>query len=268
MKKSNKEKGTDKDYENKILEFIKQKGEVSIAELDEIKVVPSRQTLRYNLRKLCMDKSIIIFIKMKAEGGFVVPREDEMFCTVINEYEQPQYVLNLINQMCGTQVISDFVNLYMDRAEKTFIINKKEAIENQEKRKIRLIDEGIKLYDSDIPLDNFYRLELPLQIDKKGLTREEYIGKIKKQVSDEVNYEIQGHSEHKFEDIASKEKQEATELAFAILCNMSPGLKEKAAFSLTLKNESGGYNLIDKSGVTEKEKRNLVMERWRNPSTS
>ena len=42
---------------------------------------------------------------------------------------------------------------------------------------------------------------------------------------------------------------------------MSPGLKEKAAFSLTLKNESGGYDLIDKSGLNEKEKMKVMQEK-------
>lgn len=242
----------------KILSLIKQK-DISLAEL---KKNATRQACFYHLPML-VEKNLI---KPYVKGSGL--NDEDIFYTYVDNYEQPQYVLNMINKMCDTQVISDFVNLYMDRAEKTFIINKKEAIENQEKRRIRLIDEGDKLYDSDIPLDSFYRLELPLQIDKKGLTREEYTEKIKKQVSEVVTSGIQYHNKQKFEDDAPRIKQEATELAFAILCNMSPGLKEKAAFSLTLKNESGGYDLIDKSGVTNKEKRNSVIERYRNPSIS
>lgn len=106
-------------YKGKILEYIKQKSSVSLAELEKLDI--KRQTLRYNLRKMCRDKLIRPFIKMKLGVGFVLPEDDEIYFTYTNGFEYPQEVKQLIDQMCSedvntaSQAFEVFVDLYKER---------------------------------------------------------------------------------------------------------------------------------------------------------
>lgn len=109
-------------YEGKILEYIKQNGSVSLAELEKLGI--KRQTLRYNLRKMCREKLIRPFIKMKPNVGFVFPEDDEIYFTYTNSYEYPQDVLKLINEMCGndiplaSQAHNEFISLCVEKGGK------------------------------------------------------------------------------------------------------------------------------------------------------
>lgn len=121
-KKTTHEKAAATGYEVKILEYIKQNDSVSLAEFERLRI--KRQTLRYNLRKMCREKLIRPFIKMKPEVGFVFPEDDEIYFTYTNRYEYPQDVLKLITDMCGndiplaSQAHNEFIRLCMEKGSK------------------------------------------------------------------------------------------------------------------------------------------------------
>ncbi|MFA4956366.1 MAG: hypothetical protein WC556_05255 [Candidatus Methanoperedens sp.] len=242
----------------KIIGLIKQK-DISLADLKEN---ATRQACFYHLPSLIEKKIIRPYIK----GTGL--KDDNIFYTFINDYEQPQDVLKLINTMCDTniavssQAIPAFINLYLDRAKETFVIEKKLAIEMQEKRIPELLESEtiLNVYNSSsIDYDPF---TYELRVDKEGLSFEEFKEKVKERIEGSVQENIQYHNAKHFEDFTPIVTQAAKELAYAIMCNMSPGLKEKAAFSLTLKNENGGYNLIDKNGTVVNEEKQYSWDKF------
>ena len=124
-----KEKGSKIKYSGKIKEYIRQKGPSNLSELGKIGI--SRQTLHYNLRNLCINKEIRACIKIESKAGFVIPLCDEVFFTITSQYDNPQAVLDVINQMCdyndpmSEQAKTDFIELYVDRAKSTLDALKK-----------------------------------------------------------------------------------------------------------------------------------------------
>lgn len=104
--------------ETKILDHIKQKSGIGITELEKLNI--SRQTLRYNLRKLCVEKQIKAIIKVNPEiKGFEMPKDEEIFFMYMSfKYECPQDIVRLIDTMCSNDSIiassafEEFIGLY------------------------------------------------------------------------------------------------------------------------------------------------------------
>jgi predicted transcriptional regulator len=139
MKQNNtqKEEGSKTNYSKKVLEYIYQKGSVSLSELGKIEGIYP-QTLRYNLRNLCKNKEIRAYIKMNDEAGFVIPLDEEIYFTTVFRYKNPKIILELINQMCGydnaisEQAKIEFIELYIHKAETTLNALKKIQVNRAE----------------------------------------------------------------------------------------------------------------------------------------
>lgn len=116
-----------KEYEEKILEYIKaketKKEPVTLLELIEYRkqLKTSANTIKRNLRNLCINGKLGLYIKMSAEKGFVLPKADELFFTMINGYKYPQDVKKLIDAMCQSntalamQALEEFTKLCDER---------------------------------------------------------------------------------------------------------------------------------------------------------
>ncbi len=106
MRKSDKNQG--KRHREKILSIIKDKGQVSLAELRKN---TTRQAVHYHIPELCKEKLIRPYIK----GSGL--KDEEIFYTFIQRYERPQDILGLMEEMCdkdtsvAAQACNEFIEL-------------------------------------------------------------------------------------------------------------------------------------------------------------
>jgi hypothetical protein len=292
MKNSIREVSAVADYGSKIIEFIKQKGEVSLFELYEKKITPHHQTTNRNLRILCKEGVIRTFLKISPEILQVFHKPNEVFFTMINNYDSPHKVLDLINTMCGSdislsnQAESDFTDLYVKRAEKIVTDETKKYMERWKKTNSDRLSKGIKLYDENIPR---YEIEdAYLYMEKKGLTREDYIEKIKENIERAFQYNTQKYDptrdskifklvepqeyvneleKRKYKENAEIIAHSAKRLAYALMSGMF-NEKEKVAFSLTYKNKDGDYDIIGMDATGQiKLCRRLISNSYEPPTT-
>lgn len=111
----------------KIKETIEGKGSASLAEL---KKLGNRQTINYNLRQLCREKVIRPSLNIREDNGFVCPRDDEIFFTFANNYEYPQDVTNLVDEMCvketnlASQKLKEFLALCLCQGIHDYVARK------------------------------------------------------------------------------------------------------------------------------------------------
>jgi hypothetical protein len=100
-------KEENKNIREKIIHYIENKGSANLVELKKLGI---RQTVQYNIRNLCKD----YIIRAHIEGTGL--KDDEIFFTIVNRYEHPQYVKRLIDQMCydnttlAAQSFKDFIH--------------------------------------------------------------------------------------------------------------------------------------------------------------
>lgn len=268
MKKSKREAGAVADYGSKITEFIRQKGDVSLFELNKKKITPHHQTTNRNLRILCKEGTIRAFLKINPEISQVFPKPNEIFLTIVNKYDNPQVILELINKMCSSdislsnQAKSGFIDLYVKKAEKTVSDETERFITDWKKTNSDRLYKGIKIYDENIPR---YEVEdVYLYVDKEGLTREDYIEKIKENIERAFQLNTQKFDptrdrktfklvepqkyvkeleKRKYKENIEIVTQSANRLAGALMSGMFIE-KEKVAFSLTYKNKDGDYDII------------------------
>jgi hypothetical protein len=116
-------KDTKQSFELKILEYIREKGKANLEELDSIGI--RRQTLRYNLRKMWNEKTISPYLRVKPQSSkacFEIPKDEEVFFTIVNKYDFPQDVKNLIDEMSvgdikiAMQKMENFISLCETRS--------------------------------------------------------------------------------------------------------------------------------------------------------
>lgn len=99
---------TEKKISEQIYEYIKKKGSVS---LEELRKKWYRQAILYNIPKLCKDNRIKSYIK----GSGL--KDNEIFYTILQPYEQPQDIKELIERLTSTdktvssQAFEEFVKL-------------------------------------------------------------------------------------------------------------------------------------------------------------
>ncbi len=107
-------------YEEKILDYLKRNGKASLKELKQLH--KQHQQISYNIRRLLSEKMIRAHIEI--DVGIVKSigiTEDEIFFTLINRYEYPQDILNLISKMCckdtskASQAFIEFINLCKEK---------------------------------------------------------------------------------------------------------------------------------------------------------
>lgn len=292
MKKSIREVSAVADYGSKIIESIRQRGEVSLYELYKKKITPSHQTTNRNLRILCKEGKIRTFLKISPEILQVFHKPNEVFFTMINNYDSPHKVLDLINTMCGSdisvssQAMSDFIDLYIKKAEDTVSYETKRYMDSWKRTNSDRLSKGIKLYDENI---SRYEIEdAYLYTDKKGLTREDYIENIKENIERAFQYNTQKFDstrdsktfklvepqkyieeleKRKYKENAEIIAHSAKRLAYALMSGMF-NEKEKVAFSLTYKNKDGDYDIIGMDAMGQiKLCRRLVSKSYEPPTT-
>jgi len=89
-----------KEYFDEISKLIKEKDEISLCELDKKGI--SRQTLRYNLRKLIREGIIKSYVKLSDDKSMEFPKDNEIFFTFVqSHFDSPQDILELIENMCS-----------------------------------------------------------------------------------------------------------------------------------------------------------------------
>jgi hypothetical protein len=291
MKKSKRESSAVADYGSKIIEFIKQRGEVSLFELYKEKITPHHQTTNRNLRILFKEGMIRVFLKISPEVLQVFPRSNEIFLTVVNKYDNPQVISELIKRMCGSdislsnQAKSDFIDLYVKKAEKIVSDETERFITDWEKTNSDRLSKGIEIYDENIPryeVEDSYLYE-----DKEGLTREDYIEKIKENIERAFQYNTQEYDPERdhftfklvepqkyIEDLEKRKYMEKAEIVSKSANRLANALmsgmfieKEKVAFSLTYKNKDGNYDIIGMDATGQITLcRKLISNRWEPPT--
>lgn len=213
---------------DEIINRITKKGYATLKELKEIKNT-TRQNIQYHIKILCENNKIQPQIK----GTGL--KDEEIFYTLFND-EHPTNVLNLIGRMCSVDVatsekaIIEFVNLYVKRTEMSVNIWREKVIQKEEKQRQYSYDYHLKLYGSKGRPDLLERFSSIEQYQK-------YLEDQGKEIF-EQNTSLK---EEELKKEVQNAKQNAIRLAHALICGAFP--KEKAAFSLTCKNEDGSYNL-------------------------
>lgn len=128
MKKSSRniqktEEETTIKIKDKILKEIQKKGFASLAELTAI--YETRHVVLYHIRKLIKNEDIRVYIKIRRDSESRSILDEEICFTFANRYEDPQDVLNLINEMCEDnsklrgQAKLKFIDLYVERVKTT-----------------------------------------------------------------------------------------------------------------------------------------------------
>lgn len=127
-------------YDEKIIKLVKDNEAISLAELDKKGI--SRQTLRYNLRKLIKEGIIKSYVKISDDKGFTLPRDEELFFTYTqNRFETPQEILKLIDDMCSndkiksSQALENFIGLYKEYDTFEYGYSPDITLSDQEKEK-------------------------------------------------------------------------------------------------------------------------------------
>ena len=155
-------KDTKQSYKLKILDYISQKGKANLEELDNIGIL--RQTLRDNLRRMCNEGTISPYLQVKQQSGkscFEFPKDDEVFFTIVNKYEFPQDVKNLIDEMSV-----DDINIAMQKMKNFISLCETRSVPGDMSKKLAL------LLMSDLKPGLKERISFELAYNKDRVKRE------------------------------------------------------------------------------------------------
>ncbi|VVB86208.1 Uncharacterised protein [uncultured archaeon] len=111
--------------------------ETNLAELKKLN--KQHQPILYNIRRLLSDGTIKPYIKIDSKVVKSIGITDnEIFFTIVNNYEYPQDVLKLIDVMCGDeksrvpQAYEHFISLCMEKGSKDELEKMKKDLEKRD----------------------------------------------------------------------------------------------------------------------------------------
>ncbi len=222
-----------KEYKKIIIEYLKEKGKANLAELKKLN--NQHQPVLYNIRRLMNEKIIRPYLEINPDTVKSIGiMDNEIFFTIVDQYQYPQEVRKLVDEMCGdnsditSQAFQQFIKLYQERIP--WLITHIPDLNKIPKRRFSFLSR--KPFPDDFDLNTLPTIKTPVLLYKDNLN-DEYPKR-----SEDAKFKHLIPYENLYGWIKDEKTKDAKKLAYLLMSGIHSHLKEEVSNALTLKDPS------------------------------